>query len=699
MKKMRMNKENLVDLVSEMTIGEKVGQLNQFGASIYEKTDDAGIEKLIEDGKVGSLLFVKDVATLNKWQKIAVEKSRLHIPLLFANDIVHGVRTIFPTPLAESCSWEPDLARKTAELSALEGSALGYKWTYAPMVDVVRDSRWGRVMESFGEDTYLTSLFAQAKVEGFQGTEDKIDLNHMAACAKHFVAYGVAEAGKEYNTVSLSDWNLHNVYLPPFKACVDKNVASFMTAFNDLNGVPCTVNEMLLQDILRKLWKFNGVVVSDFGALVETIAHGYSADESDAACLGVKNQLNIDMCSDVYVHAIENLVCSGVVSEQEIDKLVLAVLELKMRLGLFENPYTDEQREKQDLYKKETLQVALESAEKSIVLLKNDGVLPLGKDKKILVLGELANSRRELHGNWAADGTAEHTKTILESLTELYDVDYIAGFGIRNFDKKALSNTAVNWVKYDSIIVVAGESFIESGEAAAKTNISLSDAQKAALSFILQKKVPTVLLLVNGRPLVLGKEIAEQCSAIVECWQLGIMASPAITNVISGCVVPEGKLTMSFPRATGQCPIYYNHFSTGRPYRSDDKFTSRYIDCEEGAMYPFGYGLSYTHFTYSDASCKKENDENKYVIYVTVENDGDHDGVETVQLYYNVKPSKPIRPVQELLRFKKIKLKSKTKEVIQFTISESDLNIDKSTNPKITFYVGGNSKDALEIKM
>lgn len=699
MKKMRMNKENLVDLVSEMTIGEKVGQLNQFGASIYEKTDDAGIEKLIEDGKVGSLLFVKDVATLNKWQKIAVEKSRLHIPLLFANDIVHGVRTIFPTPLAESCSWEPDLARKTAELSALEGSALGYKWTYAPMVDVVRDSRWGRVMESFGEDTYLTSLFAQAKVEGFQGTEDKIDLNHMAACAKHFVAYGVAEAGKEYNTVSLSDWNLHNVYLPPFKACVDKNVASIMTAFNDLNGVPCTVNEMLLQDILRKLWKFNGVVVSDFGSLVETIAHGYSADESDAACLGVKNQLNIDMCSDVYVHAIENLVCSGVVSEQEIDKLVLAVLELKMRLGLFENPYTDEQREKQDLYKKETLQVALESAEKSIVLLKNDGVLPLGKDKKILVLGELANSRRELHGNWAADGTAEHTKTILESLTELYDVDYIAGFGIRNFDKKALSNTAVNWAKYDSIIVVAGESFIESGEAAAKTNISLSDAQKAALSFILQKKVPTVLLLVNGRPLVLGKEIAEQCSAIVECWQLGIMASPAITNVISGCVVPEGKLTMSFPRATGQCPIYYNHFSTGRPYRSDDKFTSRYIDCEEGAMYPFGYGLSYTHFTYSDASCKKENDENKYVIYVTVENDGDYDGVETVQLYYNVKPSKPIRPVQELLRFKKIKLKSKTKEVIQFTISESDLNIDKSTNPKITFYVGGNSKDALEIKM
>ena len=699
MKKMRMNKENLVDLVSEMTIGEKVGQLNQFGASIYEKTDDAGIEKLIEDGKVGSLLFVKDVATLNKWQKIAVEKSRLHIPLLFANDIVHGVRTIFPTPLAESCSWEPDLARKTAELSALEGSALGYKWTYAPMVDVVRDSRWGRVMESFGEDTYLTSLFAQAKVEGFQGTEDKIDLNHMAACAKHFVAYGVAEAGKEYNTVSLSDWNLHNVYLPPFKACVDKNVASFMTAFNDLNGVPCTVNEMLLQDILRKLWKFNGVVVSDFGSLVETIAHGYSADESDAACLGVKNQLNIDMCSDVYVHAIENLVCSGVVSEQEIDKLVLAVLELKMRLGLFENPYTDEQREKQDLYKKETLQVALESAEKSIVLLKNDGVLPLGKDKKILVLGELANSRRELHGNWAADGTAEHTKTILESLTELYDVDYIAGFGIRNFDKKALSNTAVNWAKYDSIIVVAGESFIESGEAAAKTNISLSDAQKAALSFILQKKVPTVLLLVNGRPLVLGKEIAEQCSAIVECWQLGIMASPAITNVISGCVVPEGKLTMSFPRATGQCPIYYNHFSTGRPYRSDDKFTSRYIDCEEGAMYPFGYGLSYTHFTYSDASCKKENDENKYVIYVTVENDGDYDGVETVQLYYNVIPSKPIRPVQELLRFKKIKLKSKTKEVIQFTISESDLNIDKSTNPKITFYVGGNSKDALEIKM
>lgn len=699
MKKMRMNKENLVDLVSEMTIGEKVGQLNQFGASIYEKTDDAGIEKLIEDGKVGSLLFVKDVATLNKWQKIAVEKSRLHIPLLFANDIVHGVRTIFPTPLAESCSWEPDLARKTAELSALEGSALGYKWTYAPMVDVVRDSRWGRVMESFGEDTYLTSLFAQAKVEGFQGTEDKIDLNHMAACAKHFVAYGVAEAGKEYNTVSLSDWNLHNVYLPPFKACVDKNVASFMTAFNDLNGVPCTVNEMLLQDILRKSWKFNGVVVSDFGSLVETIAHGYSADECDAACLGVKNQLNIDMCSDVYVHAIENLVCSGVVSEQEIDKLVLAVLELKMRLGLFENPYTDEQREKQDLYKKETLQVALESAEKSIVLLKNDGVLPLGKDKKILVLGELANSRRELHGNWAADGTAEHTKTILESLTELYDVDYIAGFGIRNFDKKALSNTAVNWAKYDSIIVVAGESFIESGEAAAKTNISLSDAQKAALSFILQKKVPTVLLLVNGRPLVLGKEIAEQCSAIVECWQLGIMASPAITNVISGCVVPEGKLTMSFPRATGQCPIYYNHFSTGRPYRSDDKFTSRYIDCEEGAMYPFGYGLSYTHFTYSDASCKKENDENKYVIYVTVENDGDHDGVETVQLYYNVKPSKPIRPVQELLRFKKIKLKSKTKEVIQFTISESDLNIDKSTNPKITFYVGGNSKDALEIKM
>lgn len=699
MKKMRMNKENLVDLVSEMTIGEKVGQLNQFGASIYEKTDDAGIEKLIEDGKVGSLLFVKDVATLNKWQKIAVEKSRLHIPLLFANDIVHGVRTIFPTPLAESCSWEPDLARKTAELSALEGSALGYKWTYAPMVDVVRDSRWGRVMESFGEDTYLTSLFAQAKVEGFQGTEDKIDLNHMAACAKHFVAYGVAEAGKEYNTVSLSDWNLHHVYLPPFKACVDKNVASFMTAFNDLNGVPCTVNEMLLQDILRKSWKFNGVVVSDFGSLVETIAHGYSADESDAACLGVKNQLNIDMCSDVYVHAIEKLVCSGVVSEQEIDKLVLAVLELKMRLGLFENPYTDEQREKQDLYKKETLQVALESAEKSIVLLKNDGVLPLGKDKKILVLGELANSRRELHGNWAADGTAEHTKTILESLTELYDVDYIAGFGIRNFDKKALSNTAVNWAKYDSIIVVAGESFIESGEAAAKTNISLSDAQKAALSFILQKKVPTVLLLVNGRPLVLGKEIAEQCSAIVECWQLGIMASPAITNVISGCVVPEGKLTMSFPRATGQCPIYYNHFSTGRPYRSDDKFTSRYIDCEEGAMYPFGYGLSYTHFTYSDASCKKENDENKYVIYVTVENDGDYDGVETVQLYYNVKPSKPIRPVQELLRFKKIKLKSKTKEVIQFTISESDLNIDKSTNPKITFYVGGNSKDALEIKM
>ena len=682
-------------LMRKMTLEEKIGQLNQVGASIYGKIDESGYEEMARTGKVGSFLSLHDPERCNKLQRIAVEESRLGIPLIFAEDVIHGLKTVYPIPLAESCSFDPELARKTAEAAADESSACGVKWVFAPMTDISRDARWGRIAEGAGEDPYIGSLFAAARVKGFQGggNDGNIDEKHVAACVKHFACYGAAESGKDYNTVQLSDNNLYNAYLPPYKAAVDAGVLTVMTAFNDLNGVPCTVNEPLIDGILRKSWGFDGVVVSDWAAVAEAEYHGYCVDRKECAAEAVKASVTVDMMGYAYDAYLADIAKKDKKIRKRIDELCEQVLILKYRLGLFERPYADLSRKK-DLYSQEKLNLAYEAARKSIVLLKNDGILPLKRNSKVLVTGELAADKRSMMGCWCFPETQDTTVDVLSGIKEKFAADYV-------------EEIPADISGYDSIICVVGETNCETGEAKSHAFIGLKKDDVDLIKKAKKTGLPIIVLVLSGRPLALT-EINDEANSVVECWHLGSVGGRAIADVLCGDFSPEGRLTASFPRVTGQCPIYYSHFNTGRPYIEGQGCRCKYRDCDEGPLYPFGFGLTYTKFEYSDFRVEKtvigKND--KIELSVNLKNVGDVEGTETVQVYFRQISSKPIRPIKSLAAFKKVRLAAGERQTVKFVLDPDTLGIIRNptlkperAKGKCEIFAGTNSEDCKKIEL
>lgn len=700
--------EQRVDSVLRlMTLSEKIGQMNQVSSKedpTGQLTECSNEEELIRSGQVGSMLNVVGVERTRHLQEIAVNDTRLHIPLIFALDVVHGYKTISPVPLAESCSWDMDLIEKSARVAAEEATASGIQWTFAPMVDIARDPRWGRVMEGSGEDPYLGSAIAKARVRGFQGT-DLSAYNTMAACAKHFVGYGAAEGGRDYNTVDISKQRLRELYLPPFSAAADAGVATFMNSFNEVMGVPATGSTYLVRDILKGEWNFPGVVVSDWGSVAELIPHGVAEDKCDAAQLAVTAGCDMDMEGYCYVSSLEKLVREGVVSESLIDDAVRRILRLKFDLGLFDDPYRycDAEREKAEILSAEHRKVVREMACKSIVLLENrEGILPLdNRCKNIGIVGPLADNPDDMLGSWCARGDGKDAIGILQGIKQAVGkgvrIRYAKGCEIEGDDRSGFSEAVQVAENSDVVIVCVGENRFMSGEAASRTRLTLPGVQRELLKAIKETGKPIVLLLSNGRPLVLDWE-KENIGTIVECWQLGSEAGNAIADVLFGKYNPSGKLTMSFPYNEGQIPVYYNAKSTGRPYVPNVRYVTRYLDCPNEPLYSFGYGLSYTRFEYGELKLDKDTmfPGEKLRIDVSVANVGNYDGEETVQLYIRDVCSKITRPEKELKGFKKVFLKKGERTDISFELSLADLEYvladgSRESDPgSFEVFVGGN---------
>ena len=703
--------EQRVDSVLRlMTLSEKIGQMNQVSSKedpTGQLTECSNEEELIRSGQVGSMLNVVGVERTRHLQEIAVNDTRLHIPLIFALDVVHGYKTISPVPLAESCSWDMDLIEKSARVAAEEATASGIQWTFAPMVDIARDPRWGRVMEGSGEDPYLGSAIAKARVRGFQGT-DLSAYNTMAACAKHFVGYGAAEGGRDYYTVDISKQRLRELYLPPFSAAADAGVATFMNSFNEVMGVPATGSTYLVRDILKGEWNFPGDVVSDWGSVAELIPHGVAEDKCDAAQLAVTAGCDMDMEGYCYVSSLEKLVREGVVSESLIDDAVRRILRLKFDLGLFDDPYRycDAEREKAEILSAEHRKVVREMACKSIVLLENrEGILPLdNRCKNIGIVGPLADNPDDMLGSWCARGDGKDAIGILQGIKQAVGkgvrIRYAKGCEIEGDDRSGFSEAVQVAENSDVVIVCVGENRFMSGEAASRTRLTLPGVQRELLKAIKETGKPIVLLLSNGRPLVLDWE-KENIGTIVECWQLGSEAGNAIADVLFGKYNPSGKLTMSFPYNEGQIPVYYNAKSTGRPYVPNVRYVTRYLDCPNVSLYSFGYGLSYTRFEYGELKLDKDTmfPGEKLRIDVSVANVGNYDGEETVQLYIRDVCSKITRPEKELKGFKKVFLKKGERTDISFELSLADLEYvladgSRESDPGLfEVFVGGNPDD------
>lgn len=682
-------------LLGKMTLEEKIGQLHQVGSSpvggfeisleekkkLYESgqitkeqydREISGIkfdtqENDVREGKIGSFLGIIGADRCNHLQKIAVEESRLGIPLLFGLDVIHGYRTTFPIPLAEACSFDDEMFEKTAKMAASEAAAHGIHWTFAPMLDIARDARWGRIAESAGEDTYLTSRYAQAKVKGFQG-ENVSDSDRVLACAKHFAAYGAAIGGRDYNTVDMSLQTLWNDYLPPFKAAADAGVKTFMAAFNTLNGIPCTVNKYLLTTVLRDSFDFKGFVVSDSMAVAESMKHGVAADACEATEKAVNAGIDMDMHSHFYHENLKELVESGKVSEETLDEAVGRVLRIKFVKGLFENPYCDGTVSKTAIATDENRKLALESAKRSMVLLKNDGVLPLKSEQRILLLGDLAVDRLEQLGTWTTCPKESDTVTLADGLSNIgADFEYLDGYGIEDeIDFERLKNKAEN---FDTVIAIMGEKREWSGEAAAFSDIGLRGTQKELLKALENCGKPFVVVLFNGRPLAIP-EVDGTANAILEAWHLGTEGGNAIAQVLFGEYNPSGRLSATFPRSSGECPLYYNHLSTGKP-ACDFKFSSRYLNEPIEPLYPFGFGLSFTKYEYSDLKVRVEN--GKVIASVNISNTGEIDGEETAQLYIRDMSASIARPVKELKGYKKVWLKAGESKNIVFELNFDEL--------------------------
>lgn len=699
-----------------MTLDEKIGQMNQYNgpwAATGPLTNDDKLLDQVKEGKVGSMLNVTGAKRTRELQDLAMQ-TRLKIPLLFGQDVIHGYRTIFPIPLAEAASWDMKLIEQSARVAATECAAAGVHWTFAPMVDIARDPRWGRVMEGAGEDTYLGSLIAVARVKGFQG-KGLGNTDAVMACAKHFAAYGAAVGGRDYNSVDMSLRQLHEVYLPPFKAAADAGVATFMNSFNDLNGIPATGNNYLQRDILKGQWKFKGFVVSDWGSVGEMIPHGYAKDNYEAAMLAANAGSDMDMESRSYIQNLSKLVKDGKVKISVIDEAVKRILRMKFVMGLFDDPYkfSNEEREKAQWNNAEHRKIEREMAKKSIVLLKNEKqILPLSKQTKtIALIGPFIKAISDNLGFWSYDwpddssritSTYDGIKSKVSTDTKLL---YAKGCNVNDSITKGFAEAVEAAKQADVVVIQVGEARDMSGEAKSRSNIHLPGVQEDLIKAIMATGKPVVVMINAGRPLVFNWT-ADNVPAILYTWWLGTEAGSAVADVLFGDYNPSGKLPTSFPLTEGQIPVYYNHYNTGRPAQNDnDRFyRSAYIDLSLYPKYAFGHGLSYTNFEYSDIKLSKTSFKpaEKLTATVTVKNTGNYDGEETVQLYIQDLFGSVVRPVKELKGFQKVFLKKGEAKEISFTITTEDLKFFNDKLEKIyepgdfKLFIGGASNNVKE---
>ncbi len=696
--------ESKIDaLIKQMTLDEKVGQLITYsqGAPTGPGTGRSDYKDMVAKGQLGSIFNLTTADATNAMQKIAIEKSRLHVPLLFGLDVIHGFRTEFPVPLGLSATWDTALIERTARVAAKEASRSGVRWTYSPMVDIARDARWGRIVEGAGEDPYLGSAIAAAYVRGYQGSKLG-DPDSIAACAKHFVGYGAAEGGRDYNTTEIPVRLLRQVYLPPFQATVDAGVATFMSAFNSLNEVPASANALTISQVLKKEWAFNGFVVSDWNSIGELVPQGIAKDHAVAAEKAFLAGVDMDMESNAYGPHLANLVKSGVVPESLVDQSVRRVLRVKFALGLFDHPYVE--AKSPDTIASQDLELARKAAEESFVLLKNDGgILPFkASGKTIALIGPLADDAGQMLGAWSAKGQAGDAVTLRTALTKQVEVSqgqviYAKGTDFLGKSDAGFAEALAAAKQSDIVVLALGEDApLMTGEAGSRAHLGLPGNQQRLLETVVGAGKPVVLLVFSGRPLVLDWA-AEHVQAIMEAWFPGIQAGPALANVLLGATAPSGRLTTSFPRAVGQEPLYYNHFSTGRPADGVDltrppkdggeKYRSRYIDEQNSALYPFGYGLTYSTITYSSttvsAATTSAKDLNagaaKLTVSADVRNTGDRATDEVVQLYIRQTNTSVVRPVRELKGFRRITLAPGASQKVEFTLGREELkfwNID-----------------------
>jgi len=713
-------------LLSQMTLEEKVGQLNQYSSpfDVTGPAPSAGAQKLayeqIRKGLVGSMLNITGAEATRKAQQLAVENSRLKIPMIFGYDVIHGYKTIFPIPLGEAASWDPAAVERSARVAATEAAAAGQHWTFAPMVDIARDARWGRIMEGSGEDAFLGAQMAAARVRGFQG-KDLAALDTIAACAKHYAAYGFAEAGRDYNTADISEQTLRNVVLPPFKAAADAGVATFMNSFNEIGGIPSTGNPHLQRDILKGEWGFKGFVVSDWGSIREMIPHGFSADLAQAAQQAITAGSDMDMESRAYIGHLADLVNSGKVDVKLVDDAVRRILRVKFALGLFDDPYrySDVSREKAATLTPANLAAARDVARRSIVLLKNGGgLLPLEKGiGSIAVIGPLANDKDSPLGNWRGQGVTNSAVSLLEGVKAAVSpgtrVIYAEGArlitGARNFQAPPVYNTtdrsgfpaAVEAARSADVVLLAlGEDAFQSGEGRSQAEIGLKGLQDELFRAVVDANKKVVVVLMSGRPLTIGP-VAEAVPALVEAWLLGSESGHAIADVLFGDYNPTGKLPVSFPRVVGQEPLYYGHKNTGRPGPEAGVTWSRYTDVPNDPLYPFGFGLSYTTFAYADPtlSATEIGRDGQLQVTVTVTNSGKRAGTEIAQLYVRDIVGSVTRPVKELKGFQQVELAPGESRDVTFTIRPADLAFYTAQGRweaepgSFKVFVGGNSRD------
>lgn len=709
-----MTSQRISQLVKEMTLEEKAAQLLQLAATFYEDGDGqitGPMESLgigeTEVNYAGSVLGISDPEKIIQIQQAYLAGNRLGIPLLFMADIIHGFKTIFPIPLAMGSSWDLELAERSAEVAAREAAVSGLHVTFAPMADLVRDPRWGRVMESTGEDPYLNALFARAMVRGFQGEDLTHEVDRVAACVKHFAAYGLAEGGRDYNTVDLSERSLREYYLPAYKAALEEGCEMVMTSFNTIDSIPASGNRKLMRDLLRGEWGFDGVLISDWGAIGELIPHGVAEDEREAALKAVIAGVDIEMMTPAYVHHIPQLVAEGLVDEALVDEAVTRILELKEKLGLFDNPLrgADPEAAREVVYCDEHRRIAQELAAKSCVLLKNEGVLPLRREQKIAVIGPFAQSG-DILGSWSWAGSRETAVQLGTAMQKLAGADQIAlaeGSDIMSISEQQLQQAQAAAQEADVIVLALGEASAMSGEASSRSDIQLPKAQLELIQGMKRLGKPLAVVLFNGRPLDLHGVI-DQADAVLEAWFPGSEGGAAIADLLYGGVNPSGKLTMSFPYAVGQVPVYYNHYNTGRPKPAEDtneQYVSKYLDIPNAPLLPFGYGLSYTTFEYGSLELSSEKMTSEAAIKVSIEvrNIGEVTGIETVQLYVRDISGEVVRPMKELKDFRKIELAPGEAAQVVFELGEeqlryyhSDLSFTSDAG-KFEVFVGPNSRD------
>lgn len=709
--------ENKVEtLLHKMTLEEKLGQMNQLSPWDFED-----LAKRVRKGEVGSILNVVNPEEVNKIQKIAVEESRLGIPLIVSRDVIHGYKTIFPIPLGQAATFNPEIVKEGARVAAIEASADGIRWTFAPMIDVARDPRWGRIAESCGEDPYLNAVMGTAMIKGYQG-DSLNDPTAIAACAKHFVAYGAAEGGRDYNSTFIPERVLRNVYLPPFKAAADAGCATFMTSFNDNDGVPSTANSFVLKDVLRKEWKYDGMVVTDWASALEMVNHGFCTDGKDAAEKSVNAGVDMEMVSETFIQNLKQSIAENKVSIETIDNAVRNILRLKFRLGLFDNPYVVTPQTVK--YAEKHLQTAKTAAEQSVILLKNENqTLPFtDKIKTLAVIGPMADAPYEQMGTWVFDGEKEHTQTPLTAIKEMYG-DRVKVLFEKGLDYSRDKNTAgiaraVSAARQaDAVVVFVGEESILSGEAHSLANLNLQGAQSQLIKELAATGKPVVTVVMAGRQLVIADEV-KVSDAMLYSFHPGTMGGPAIADILFGKVNPSGKTPVTFPRMSGQVPIYYAQHKTGRPANPTEMLIdeipveagqtsvgcrSFYLDAGNSPLFPFGYGLSYTTFEYSNLSLASDKltAQDTLSISFTLKNTGKYDGTEVVQLYVQDKVGSVTRPVKELKRFQRVTLKVGESTQVSLSLPVSELafwgyDMNYTVEPgDFTLWVGTNSAEGL----